>query len=1172
MFISKTRAVVHSLIILILLSASTLAEGRQRTLGVGAPLFVDASTVALWNFDLDTDNQVVLDLAENPVSGAAYSTVLVDRMPGLEGFGKARQFTGSNSFIDFGETAGSKFDFANRESAAIEALIELTSAPSGMHMVFDNGQLQLGIIANQLVGAVAQTGGYKGVFASETLALNVPYRIVVSLNHGRLGLFLNGRSVGNVPVSEPIANNPNPRQHTFVGGNVFSQYFPGFIDDVRLSNSARYDVEAPSVTLVSPSQAETMTDPFPEFHVSYSDNSGIDVQSVGVYLNGRVQSGYQFDDSGITGRLSDPLLTGRVNELKVAVSDQLGNVAVALFYFTFVRHGAGTEYQPDADTLALWHMNEASPNVMPDSSGHGYDGYGKGQIGRGVFGRGRIFTECCGNQMTIPMVAIPDHRFTYETWIRPDRNHDSGGSEEILFETGQIKIARYLNGFVRVVLKMVRNPKTLETTALVLPLGELHHLAVVWDGSLPENQLVLYRDGVIQQVFDAPGNCDFDNTPVAGAIGTNFTGMLDEMRLSSVVRDSFNLISTQNAIDFKTLPIGSSTNQANPELHVQVNSPTPIDAGKIHVRLNGREQLPGAALVITGESIDGVMSDALQEGLNTIEVDVVNAAGDQILEKHHFFYIRNSGGGAYGADDSTIGLWHFEEPQGDILTDSSGKGYDLVTSWYQPSVEPGKIGFGRRLQEVGVDTLRMRSRSFTVEGWVQAPTGQDSARPFLLNGCFYTEVNLLPEGAVRLYLQSQDGTIDQRFSAVLPVDGAFHHLALVYDGKREYAQLLLLVDGAVKASLDYKMLCDCTDTMQFKIGSGYSPVVVDEFRVSKQARYAFNLGGASSQPVIDSISPAPEQTVQSSSQVVDFSFHGDQPLNRDKTYLLVNGVRSSLTLTMVGRTGSLQGRVNLNPGANLMELHIVDMVGSEQVKPYIVYLIEQGPAESYVDDPKTLLLLHLDEASGTILTDSSSHLSDLSIKSAVDFAKSGVFGSTTVESRRQEWAWARGPITPLGTKTQLTAEAWVILSSDIYGSLLNIASREDMGENQFLISCTGATCGVRWSNSGRTYELQSNLFPQDSQYHHVAAILDSEAPYRNVLLVLDGRVVKSVKMRKSVVGISSSSPTTWAQLDGYARTDEIRFSDTARYTLNSKATQSFWGKVKAFPIVKRFFQ
>src|SRR5690606_33352985 len=95
----------YLLILCILMSGATFAQ-------VGAPVQVDANTLALWKFDNDSGDSVV-DESSNNLDGTNFGSVL-EAIPDLDvGYSLGRKFTASNQLIEFGDTIGSPLDFEN---------------------------------------------------------------------------------------------------------------------------------------------------------------------------------------------------------------------------------------------------------------------------------------------------------------------------------------------------------------------------------------------------------------------------------------------------------------------------------------------------------------------------------------------------------------------------------------------------------------------------------------------------------------------------------------------------------------------------------------------------------------------------------------------------------------------------------------------------------------------------------------------------------------------------------------------------------------------------------------------------------------------------------------------------------------------------------------------------
>lgn len=1120
--------------LLLLLCLVFQANAYARRKAIFAPLPVNADTVALWNFDNDSGDSVV-DGAPDPITATAYNTVY-GPMPELDvAFGNSRFFA-INSFVDLNQIIGSKLDFTGKNEVQIEAVIRLNSAANSNHMIVSIDNVRLMVINNHLAGFIRQGGGLLGVVGDTALQTNTNYSVGMSYVNQKLTIVLNGRSDGQVILTEPIATPSLNNARGFIGGDLLNKFFPGYIDNVRIQSKNSFDVTSPQVTLNQPTSF-VLNEPFPQFNISFTEDlSGVDLSSVRIYLNG-IQQNMTVTTSGITGVMNDSMKTGQVNEVKVVVSDLAGNQTIKIYNFSFTNILARTEYEDDANTLGLWHMNDFSSGTMMDSSSHGNHGIGDSRnigVTDGVFGAGKLFLGSPSSLINTSTILIPGQEFTIEMWLRPN----SGSvTEEVLFNNGQIKLARYSTGQIRLIFYTTRHGEVFETTLAHFPAGQLHHLAVTWNGNLETNNLNFYVDGALIQVFTAPTNCDFDPIPRTGAIGQYYSGMIDEVRFSSIVRTGFNIPSFDNqAINFLAPLTASSVSSAQPTIHVALN--TVVNPNNIILKLNGVRELPSANLTFTSNSIDGVMATLTTLGLNVLDVSFTDGNNIQRKKSEYFFYVKDLGGSEYTSDAYTVGLWHLNDTVSFKLKDSSGNNNHLEMK--NSILKTGIMSNGRGgAFGTNGNNLPFKSRAFTVEGFFRpSQIINDNASLWTLNGPEITQnVYVNPQtGTMRVIFNSPDQALDQTFANLYPTDGDFHHVAFVHDPSRGFAQSLLLIDGEVKQAFNYKVTCDCMDNLDLQFG--HSILTADELRFSKIARYTYQIGdGVDTKPSITQNLPVENTTISASTTQVQYTLSDADGILASSAKLYVNGVlANNLSIDDNGTTATVTGTIALSGGSNLLEMHVKDISGNEQVKGSYIFSIIKGLAQNYTTDADTVVLYHMDEVSGNVLADSSGNGYHLS--TAWNMTAPGVFGTSGATIYNHGNSLAIDGLTNLGT---YTIEAWTkpINNANFYIAKLG---------NFFAFLNNGVLSFN--APSGHSFITPTQVVAQDGQFHHLAFIIDTSHPYHNLYLVVDGVVKFFAYVNPSFLRLTSDNAFKFAEIAWDNPFDEFRFSKVGRYTLN----------------------
>ena len=1108
-----------------------------------SPLPVDADTVALLNFDSDVDSTVI-DSATDPATCIA-STTLLEPIPGIDpSFSNARRFGVFDSLVSCGQTQGSKFDFTNQEFVTVEALIYLENNAPSYHVIFDNGQLQLMVVGNKLAGFVKQQDGFVGTIADEELSLNQIYRVGYLINQDRLTLFVDGLSVSTLILNEPIAPPAFSTLNATFGGNPFGQFFPGYIDDIRISSIARLDGTPPVVSQIQPLPGTINVDPRPEFIFGLSDESSIDLTSVKVFLNGTLQSGLNVTNTQVSGVLEQDLRSDIINIVKVEALDVFGNKANKNFDIIYSPNSGGFEYETDASTLALYHMNDFSKGTLTDSSNNNRHAFtSRSNINTVlpadvVFGNGRAISpqaDLYADSMTLSKQA-----FTFEGWFKPQADTSSS----TLISTGQFKIERYLNGNIRVSIISKQTTYVYETPVNILPVGELHHLAVAWDGEADESNLRLYRDGVIAITFDAISRCDFDLRPVLSTLLSNYNGLVDEIRVSSVARVAFNVPTVkQPGINFIALSNLSSTLEQFPQLNVELNSFAGIDPQNVSVLLNGVDLTSSPELTITPNLISGSLSDSFTTGMNQLEVRYIDLDGNNASKVSNIFYIQNLGGQRNLVEDKTALLLNFD--RGD-LTDSSVNQVEFNESNAKYSegligkiLEPATSSSDVNLYSNQSTPIVLKDRAFTFEGFYKIPTSTSintSLFSITTNGfSISTRVNS-NNGSVLITGNTPVGSFSGTVASALPLDNNWHHIAFVLDESRDFANVLLFVDGQVKYVDDFNCACDFSDPLTINLSTPRESKA-DEIIITNEAKYSFNLN-SQSKPILTAMNPGVESTVTSSNINISYEISDSDGMNNN-VQLKVNGVlQAGLSVTPLGLGVELSGSVaNLVKGVNEFELVYKDLLNNEQIKNFNVYYFEQLPAAEYVADSNTVMLFHMNELSGPTLVDSSGNNNDVNFAGLNTFAELGLFGTTGIRSNGYVYQSVAG----LLGLSSYTMEMWL--------------KTENVATFNFEVFKV-ASLGLRLNSGNLVFGSATNPnvftinnFRNSSQtgWVHIALVVDEGT----VFILADGNVIWKFSAPISQLTLNSNNISLLYSNGANNVVDEFRFSNIARYELIS---------------------
>lgn len=809
------------------------------------PLSVDSSTVALWNFDTISDS-VYPDLVTNPMNGNAFNTI-EDVIPSLPtSFGKAVKFPTGDSMVEVGVIQGSKIDFTGKNEFTVEAVISLLSPAPNTHVIYSSENIRLIIENNRLAGFVRQIGGLYGVIADDPLEVGTPYRVALTYKNKLLGISVNGINQGVVVLNDPIQAPNLAGMRATIGGDLFKKYFPGLIDDVRVSNINLFDIEKPIVRMVAPA-SYYINDLHPEFDFSLSDagGSGVDSSSVKVYLNDVLQNNLTISSSRIKGYLDTLLIKGVLNNIKVQVADHAGNFEEKVFNISVSAISGKAEYETDGDTLGLWHMNDFSPSELVDSSGGNNhlglntDEVVEATIIPGVFGNAKFFDgrqRFQGNN-----IHIPGTEFTIEAWVQPTVEY---AGDEYIFMTSEIRMGRFANGKARLFMNTTRGTKIYESTLPVLPARELHHLAFKWNGALPSDNLKMLVDGVEVQSFNACYRCSFKDAPGSAVIGSAFSGMIDEVRFSKVSRNNFNIPDNANrAINFEYPANKGSVNDSRPEVRISLTSSVGVRLETVSAVLNGVSQTPDASLLFSTTSIQGKFNDDFKLGLNTLDVSFLDLDGNQFKKSIYFIYAKPGLAQEYRPDSKTIALWHFNESYGNTAYNSVQTSKANLNIPMDSKIN-GVFGYAR--ENVGTlpsGSISFTGRSFTIEGFYKNKTlvdPQNNRMLFQYNASdLVIYAWLSPSGRIYTQFSTPDQVIEESIETLVQDDGGYHHYAMVLDQSRKYGQLMIFIDGVLRQIKNVRMTCNLDQPGNLTVNS-HSAFDVDEWRVSDTARYSFN--------------------------------------------------------------------------------------------------------------------------------------------------------------------------------------------------------------------------------------------------------------------------------------------------------------------------------------------
>lgn len=291
-----------------------------------------------------------------------------------------------------------------------------------------------------------------------------------------------------------------------------------------------------------------------------------------------------------------------------------GNNKVALF----------GEYNPDSNTVALYHFDDPSGSVVADTSGNGNTGAATGTtIVAGIFGKARSFNDSDYVYIPNAVTLNPTNAITVEAWVNTANSADgaivSKYNHNTFLPSDQayhLTIGGGSPGKIRWQIASGTNFSIVDGAIFVTD-GNWHHIAGTYDGSTQK----LYVDGILDAQKSFSGSLNEITFPLylgATLSGGNrvayFNGLIDEVRISNIARTDF--------------PSGSTDDKINPmakEFSLKQNYPNPF---KQNTTIN--YQLPKAGKVglkvysITGQLLNTLVDGNQASGSHSIRWNGMN--------------------------------------------------------------------------------------------------------------------------------------------------------------------------------------------------------------------------------------------------------------------------------------------------------------------------------------------------------------------------------------------------------------------------------------------------------------------------------------------------------------------------------------------------------------------
>ncbi|MFH0992042.1 MAG: LamG-like jellyroll fold domain-containing protein [bacterium] len=225
----------------------------------------------------------------------------------------------------------------------------------------------------------------------------------------------------------------------------------------------------------------------------------------------------------------------------------IGGSTMTKLHFSFLKamliclvctYSASAQYQPDANTVLLFHFNESGGSTILDASSNANNATAVGtSIVSGKYGMARSVTKR-GDKIIVPNIAFTTNAVTFEAWVYLNAYPDNldGGNGILHKFTGSRynSVVCMVWGDGRIAWMSAQDGSTVFSTH-PFPLMKWTRLTCSWDG----NTAKIYFDEVQETSvqLSATMNSDVTDLVIADYFGSNpLNGVIDEVRISNIAR------------------------------------------------------------------------------------------------------------------------------------------------------------------------------------------------------------------------------------------------------------------------------------------------------------------------------------------------------------------------------------------------------------------------------------------------------------------------------------------------------------------------------------------------------------------------------------------------------------------------------------------------------------
>jgi hypothetical protein len=415
------------------------------------------------------------------------------------------------------------------------------------------GGVVYGLYADQAGGrplGQVDIGGERNAVGSASLPLNAWSHLATTFDGSFVRLYVNGAQAGSLPFSGSMAASTGPLR---LGGNsVWSEWFAGLIDEVRVYNRAlsaneiQQDMQTPVGG--SPQPDDTTPPSSPSGLTSSSAAGSVTLgwtaatDNVGVVRYNVHRSATAGFSPAAANRIGQPTGTAYTDAglaagtyyYRVTAEDAAGNVSAPSAELTATV--PPPQQPPTSGLVAAYGLNAGSGSAVVDSSGRGNAGTVSGAVwsAAGRFGSALSF-DGVNDWVTVADSSSLDlsSGMTVEAWVRPSR---LGGWRTVVLKerTGGVVYGLYGDqGSGRPLGQVDIRGERNAVGSVSLPLNAWSHLAATFDGAVVR----LYVNGVQAGSLPFAGSMPASTGPLrlgGNAVwgdGEWFAGLIDEVRV-----------------------------------------------------------------------------------------------------------------------------------------------------------------------------------------------------------------------------------------------------------------------------------------------------------------------------------------------------------------------------------------------------------------------------------------------------------------------------------------------------------------------------------------------------------------------------------------------------------------------------------------------------------------